>query len=196
MWQIKPSNLSLYINSQLRCSSSVLNLSIWKCIAHNLDLCCLLQNWMNTWLMGLERDRSMAMLYEPFGSGQTLWDWTPLSLAVTMGLCDRLNVLFSEWCGSLVSDNGFTLHRLFPEALHVTRPLLFAPFWTNCAASTHLQQFWIWDLFVLLSATLKWKWLDFAWNMSSYCLFATQVRYNPVCVLKLSFILIQRRLCE
>jgi len=39
---------------------------------------------------------------------------------------------------------------------------------------THLQQFWISDLFVLLSATLKWKWLVFACYMSSYCLFATQ----------------------
>lgn len=119
-------------------SSSVLNLSIqWKCVAHILSLCCRLQNWMSTSLMGLERDRSMAMLYEPFGSGQTLWDRTPLNLAITMGLCDRLNVLFSEWCGSLGSDNGFTLHHLFPEALHVTRPLLFAPFWT----SVHLHTF-------------------------------------------------------
>ncbi len=91
-----------------------------------------------------------------------------------MGLCDRLNVLFSEWCGSLGSDNGFTLHHLFPEALYVTRPLLFTAFWTNCAASTHFQQFWIRDLFVLLSATVKWKWLAFACNMRSYCLFATQ----------------------
>ncbi len=154
---------------------SELNLSVqWKCIAHNLSLCCLLQNWMRTSLMGLERDRCMAMLYEPFGSDQTLWDRTPLNLVITMGLCDRLNVLFSEWCGSLGSDNGFTLHHLFPEALYVTRPLLFTAFWTNCAASTHLQQFWIRDLFVLLSATVKWKWLAFGCNMRSYCLFATQ----------------------
>lgn len=47
MWQIKP-NLALYINSQLWCSSSVLNLSVqWKCIAHNLSLCRLLLNWMS-----------------------------------------------------------------------------------------------------------------------------------------------------
>ncbi len=128
---------------------------------------------MRTSLMGLERDRSMAMLYEPFGSSQTLWDRTLLNLVITMGLCDRLNVLFSEWCGSLGLDNGFTLPHLFPEALYVTRPLLFTAFWTNCAASTHLQQFWIRYLF-LLSATVKWKWLVFACNMRSYCLFASQ----------------------
>jgi len=73
MPDIYVTNKTFKFVSQLRCSSSELNLSIlWKCIAHNLDLCCLWQNWMNTSLMGLERDRSMAMLYEPFGSGQTL----------------------------------------------------------------------------------------------------------------------------
>lgn len=171
MWQIKPSNLALYIHSQLSAKPQ-----------HSVEMYCtqlgslLSFAELHEHFVNGARERSQhGNAYKPFGSGQTLWDRTPLNLAVTMGLCDCLNVLFSEWCGSLGSDNGFTLHHLFPESLRVTRPLLFAPFWTNCAASTHLQQFWIWDLFVLLSATLKWKWLAFACNMSSYCLFGSQV---------------------
>lgn len=160
---------------------------------HNKTVFDCLQNWIRSFLIGLEKDRSMAINYEPFGPCQTLWDRAPLNLAITMGLCDCLNVLFSKWCGSLRVDNAFTLH-------HVTRPLLFAAFCTNRTAFTHLQHFGSFvSVVVLFSATLKWiKRKLVIWQLIVVSLHTYHwVRYNPVsgCILKLSFISAQRRLC-
>lgn len=130
---------------------------------------------------------------------QILWDIVLLNLAITMGQCDCLNVLFSKWCGLLRLDNGFTLHHSLPEALHVTRPLLFAAFCTN--RTQHPHTFSTLDRCPLSQFPVTLKWIKktscmlVIWDLTVVT--PHTYRYNPVSgrTLKLSFISAQKRLC-